>query len=142
MKYTNLIINGDIVKVDQLISDNKILKPITILVSLPVAIVGLSILTSAVPAALLIDGTRYVKYRYYMYMKNYKKYRYYDHVFTSLGYREKQKSKMLLAFETLPNYFRQRATPKYFLRKGSYHLVYIRENIQKDFYNLTKFRFK
>ena len=141
MKYTNLIINGDIVKVDQLISDNKILKPITILVSLPVAIVGLSILTSAVPAALIIDGTRYVKYRYNMYMKNYKRYRYYDRVFTSLGYSHQQKSKMLLAFETLPDRFRQKTNTKYILRKGSYHLVYIRENIQKDFYNLAN-RFK
>ena len=130
MKYTNYIINGNIIHIDEMISDNKALRPITIMAALPVAILGVPILASSIPMALFADGTRYVRYRYYQYMKNYRRFRYYDSVFTSLGYRDKQKSKMQLAFDALP-YNRIKSTPRYMLKKNSYQLVYIRENIQE-----------
>jgi len=73
MKYTNYIINGNLINVDQLISDKKILKEISILISLPVAITGLAVFTSIVPLTVVIDGARALKYEYYQLQKKYKK---------------------------------------------------------------------
>ena len=55
MKYTNLIINGD-VNIESLVSNKKYLRPATIMMTIPVAIFGLALL----PAAGM-DLGRYIK---------------------------------------------------------------------------------
>lgn len=57
MKYTNYIINGDVINAKTLESMPKIFLP----VSLAVAILGVVLLAGAIPATLTIDGVRSLK---------------------------------------------------------------------------------
>lgn len=68
MKYTNYIINGNF-NIDSILSDKIIIRQITILVALPVAFTGIVILTSILPIAVFVDSNRYVRMKYYQYLK-------------------------------------------------------------------------
>lgn len=70
MKYTNHIINGEIVDINTIISDKKYFKELTILMGIPVAITGVVILTLAIPFSITFDTCRSLKY---FYLKNNRK---------------------------------------------------------------------
>jgi hypothetical protein len=98
MKYTNYILGGDIINIDQLISEKPILKQLSILLTIPVVILGLVVLASAIPATVAMDGFRDLKMRYYMYMKSYRRYNYYEQALSSLSLdrRNKETIKIML----------------------------------------------
>ena len=70
MKYTHQIINGN-VNIEGLLSNNKYLRPATILLALQVAIVGLILLVGALPFAVLLDGGRILKLTLHRQIRNY-----------------------------------------------------------------------
>lgn len=84
MKYTNYIINGNIVDIDQLISTKPGWKQVSILVSIPVAIMGLSFFTGALPFAISLDGVRILKLKYILYMRNYRRDKYFIRILSPL----------------------------------------------------------
>lgn len=98
MKYTNYIIGGDMINIDQMISEKPVWRQISILFCIPVAILGLAVLSGAVPMAVAIDGFRALKMRYYMYMRSYRRYHYYEQAFSSLSLdrRNKETIKLML----------------------------------------------
>lgn len=68
MRYTNYIINGDF-NIDSIISKKVGIRQITILMSIPVALTGVVILTGILPFAIIADGERYTRLKYYQYLK-------------------------------------------------------------------------
>ena len=136
MKYTNYILSGDVINIEQLISEKPVWKQLTILGLLPVAVFGVAFFTSAIPFTVIIDGYRSLKMRYYVYMKKYRRYKYYEEAFTSLAIPRSNKEnlkailtkgrEMLMnsstGFEELSQLpFKIRL--EYMLMKGSYVLV-------------------
>lgn len=92
MKYTNYILKGNVIDLDQIISEKPGWKQVTILLSLPVAAMALVFISASIPMALTADGYRTLKMRYYLYMKQYKRDRYYTEVFSSLTLQPKYKT--------------------------------------------------
>ena len=70
MKYTHQIINGT-VNIDGLLSNNKYLRPASILLAIQVAVVGLVLLAGALPFAVLLDGGRILKLTLHRQIRNY-----------------------------------------------------------------------
>lgn len=62
LKYTNYIINGDFIHIEDVISKEKYYKEVTIIVMIPVAIAGLAFFTSVLPFAATIDTSRILRY--------------------------------------------------------------------------------
>ena len=85
----NLIINCN-VDVDGIISERRVLKPLTILIAITVSIAGVIILTGALPLAGVIDSGRYVKLQYYHYAKVQRHKRYFEEVLISLSISKKE----------------------------------------------------
>jgi len=134
MKYTNYIINGNLINVDQLISDKKILKEISILISLPVAITGLAVFTSIIPLTAVIDGARALKYEYYQLQKKYKKYKYYENVFTSLSIDVDTRIRMYLALQDISHYHERlnmnyQLSPRFVFLKSLNNIKQVREKL-------------
>ncbi|HOG74197.1 MAG TPA: hypothetical protein PLP47_04655 [Methanofastidiosum sp.] len=98
MKYTNYIIKGNVVDLEQLIPEKPFAKQLVILGLLPVAFMGVLFIGGTIPGALLIDGYRSIKMRYYLYMKRYRIYKYYDEAFSSLSIsvHSKERIKLIL----------------------------------------------
>ena len=65
MKYTNYIINGKTVNINSIISNKKYIRHFTVVVAIPVAFTGICVLSGLLPFAVMIDGARYVKLKYY-----------------------------------------------------------------------------
>lgn len=61
LKYTDYLINGEIMNMDSIQTDNKYFKFPVILISIPVAIFGVMMLSGSIPVAFTIDGLRNVK---------------------------------------------------------------------------------
>lgn len=74
MKYTKYVIDGEFFDMSILETDRKLLKIPAVLVSIPVATLGLALLTSILPATVAIDETRRLKYNIIKYKRrnNYK----------------------------------------------------------------------
>lgn len=68
MKYTNSIINGDF-NIDGVLSDKVGLRQASVLLAIPVAMAGVAILSGILPFAVMADGGRYARLRYYQYLK-------------------------------------------------------------------------
>lgn len=134
MKYTNYLVNKEFINVDQLISKNKILKPVTVLIAITVAIFALTVVTGAIPAAMAADSTRFVRYQYWIFAKKYRKYRYYDYVFDSLSVPSPAKVKMYYALKDISYYDTVMSkklilTPELLLHKSVNNLNYIRKKL-------------
>jgi hypothetical protein len=84
MKYTNYLINGNFVNIDQL-TKNKYLRPVTIPVGIAVAFTGLIFLSGAIPLTVIVDGGRSLKYEFYRLVRKYYTHRYYENLFSSLS---------------------------------------------------------
>jgi len=98
MKYTNYILHGDVINIEQLISEKPVWKQLTIMGLLPVAIFGVVFFTGTLPFTVMIDGYRYLKMRYYVYMKKYRRYKYYEEAFTSLAIPRSNKETLKILF--------------------------------------------
>ena len=70
MKYTNYLINGKIVDIDSLQTNNRLLKYPIRFVSIPVAIVAIVTIGSAIPIAVVADGVRNLKCMALHYKRN------------------------------------------------------------------------
>ena len=92
MKYTNYIINGNIIHVEQFIPDKIIFRQIIILCLIVISIFGILFLLSLVPISLLMDWLRIMKIKYYINLKKYKRYRYYNDVLHSLNIQNDNKT--------------------------------------------------
>jgi len=68
VKYTNSIINGDF-NIDGVLSDKVGLRQASVLLAIPVAMAGVAILSGILPFAVMADGGRYARLRYYQYLK-------------------------------------------------------------------------
>jgi len=62
LKYTNYLINGEVLNMDNIQTNNKYFKLPVILISIPVAIFGLMLIGGTIPMAISIDGVRAIKY--------------------------------------------------------------------------------
>lgn len=98
MKYTNLIINGNI-DVEGIVSDKIVLKPFTIIIAITVSVVGVIILAGALPIAGVADGGRYMKLQYYHYAKVQRHKRYIEEVLISLSVLKKEMKSYILQLE-------------------------------------------
>lgn len=112
MKYTNYIINGNILDLDQLIAEKPGWKQLSIVASLPVAFMGLGFISATIPFTVMIDGYRSLKMRYYIYLKKYKRDKYYSEVFSSLDISQRYGNNL-----------------KIILQKG-YNEIFMNSNIQ------------
>jgi len=65
MKYFNYLMNANIINTDQLISQKKIFKPITMPLAVVVTITGVALISSIMPIAFTYDMYRSLKYQYY-----------------------------------------------------------------------------
>jgi len=83
MKYTNEILNGD-VNIQGLISNKKYLKPATVILTLPVAILGFVLFVLAFLPAAGMDLGRYVKLEYFRQVKIYHRVNYITKAVASL----------------------------------------------------------
>lgn len=83
MKYTNQVINGQ-VNIKGLVSNNRYLRPATIVMTLPVAIFGLVIFALALIPASGMDLGRYVKLEYLRQVKIYHRVNYINEITKSL----------------------------------------------------------
>lgn len=143
MKYTNYIIKGDIINVEQCISQKPGFKQISILILIPVVFMALIFFSSMIPFTLAIDGYRSLKMDYYIYMKKYKEHKYYLDVLRTFDLSNNNlkillnKGKSILmnpdvkfenTYSTVP--FRLRL--QYFLTTGSYLLVDKRIEMQNQ----------
>lgn len=72
MKYTNYLINGNVVDVDSLQTNNRLLKYPVRFVSIPIIFVGIIVIGGAIPIAIMADGVRNVKCRAIHYKRNHK----------------------------------------------------------------------
>jgi hypothetical protein len=72
MKYTNYLINGNIVDIDSIQTNNRILKYPIRFVSIPVVIVAIITIGGAIPIAVMADGYRNAKCRVIHYKRNHK----------------------------------------------------------------------
>jgi hypothetical protein len=63
-KYTDYIVNGNIVDVNSLMSDNKYMKIVTIPLASTVAIAGVVIFACLIPMTISVDSARQVKFQY------------------------------------------------------------------------------
>ena len=98
MNYTHYILKKQPVNPSILISDRKVLHEMTVLVSLPVAAVGMLIIAGLVPGAWLIDLTRLVKLRRYQWQAKKRRQKYVRCVLKSLGHEyNKEIAGLLLA---------------------------------------------
>ena len=95
MKYTNLVINGNI-DIEGIVSEKRVLKPFMILIAITVSITGIIILTGALPFAGVIDSGRYIKLQYYHYAKIQRHKRYFEEVLVSLSRSKKEVNKYFL----------------------------------------------
>jgi hypothetical protein len=68
MKYLNSIINNK-VDIESMVSQKKGFKEVTILAAIPVAILGIVVLTSMIPPAAIIDTGRFAKTKYYQFIR-------------------------------------------------------------------------
>ncbi len=63
-KYTDYIINGDVIDINSLISENKYIKIISIPIASTVAIAGIVIFSCLIPMTISVDSARQVKFYY------------------------------------------------------------------------------
>jgi hypothetical protein len=134
MKYTNYIINGKPVDIEQIISNKKVLREISILAALPVAITGLAIFASIIPLTVVIDGARALKYEYYQLQKKYKRYRYYENVFTSLSIDVDTRVRMYLALHDISHYDKRlkmnyQLSPRFIFLKGLNNIKQVQQKL-------------
>jgi len=87
MNYTSYILSKQPVNPSLLISDRIVLHEVTVLASLPVAIVGMLVVAGLVPGAWLIDLTRLAKLRRYQYLAKKRRQAYVRCVLLSLNHR-------------------------------------------------------
>jgi len=85
MNYTAYILSKQPVNPSLLISDRKVLHEVTVLASLPVAVVGLFFVAGLVPGAYLIDLTRLIKLRRYQWIAKKRRLTYISAVLRSLN---------------------------------------------------------
>jgi hypothetical protein len=70
-KYTNYIVNGNIVDINSLISTNKYMRVITIPIASTVAVAGIAAFACLIPMTITVDSARYVKFHYIMTKRKY-----------------------------------------------------------------------
>jgi hypothetical protein len=73
MKYTNLIINGNIIDIESLIPQNKIQKTITLPIIITIAMCGVFVLIGFLPITIAIDETRHIKSQFIKMKRKYDK---------------------------------------------------------------------
>lgn len=100
MKYTNYLINGNFIDVDQ-ITRNKYLRPITIPTGIVIAFTGIILISGAIPLAVVVDMGRSTKFAYYKLIKKYYLHKYYDNIFNSLSVRHTSKVKMQIGMKNI-----------------------------------------
>lgn len=61
MKYTNYLINGDVVNMESIQTNNRYFKLPMELISIPVAFIGVIIISGMIPMAFMLDGVRNIK---------------------------------------------------------------------------------
>ena len=93
MKYTNYILNGDF-NIDSMLSDKVGIRQATILLSIPVAFAGVAVLTGALPFAVLADGERYARLRYYRYLKARRKEQHIERLLKSFSLNKQQQNNL------------------------------------------------
>jgi len=134
MKYTNYIINGNPVDIEQMILDKRGLKQLSILIALPVAITGLVIFTGAIPFAVFIDSIRALKYEYYQLQKKYKKYKHYENIFSSLSIDVDTRIRMYLALHDISHYDKRlkmnyQLSPRFIFLKGLNNIKQVQQKL-------------
>ena len=63
-KYTDYIVNGNIVDVNSLVSENKYMRIVTIPLASTVAIAGVAIFACLIPMTITVDSARHVMFHY------------------------------------------------------------------------------
>lgn len=96
MKYTNYILHGNFIHLEQFISPKPIAKQFTILFLILVAFLGIFALLCMIPLTLTGDVFRLLKMQYHIYMQKYKMYKYYDEALGSLNLVYKENLMVLL----------------------------------------------
>lgn len=86
MKYTNYILRGKPIRPETFISDKRGLREVTTLMVLPASVVGGVFLCGMLPAAVMMDAGRTIKYNYYVKQKELRRLRYVKSVLRSLGH--------------------------------------------------------
>jgi hypothetical protein len=94
MKYINRIVNGN-VNIDSMVINKPILRQLTILLSLPVAVFGLISLGGMLPIAGVVDSTRYARLQYYRYTKVQRKQSYVNNILASMDIPVKGRRNMI-----------------------------------------------
>jgi hypothetical protein len=85
MNYTNYILNGRPLQPESFISEGRF-RVVSIVVVIVPSLVGVVVISGMIPVALMIDGGRLIKLRYYQYMKAQRRERYLKSVMVSLGH--------------------------------------------------------
>jgi hypothetical protein len=73
MNYTNYILSGNSININSLISKKRYLKPITITIAIPVAIVGFLAFSGILPATYIIDRVKEGEIKYLKVIRKYKR---------------------------------------------------------------------
>jgi hypothetical protein len=90
MNYTNYILRGHPLQPERAISDKRGWREVTTALVLPASIVGVLFLCGVLPAAVVIDGGRYLKLHYILFKKQQRKVKYYKSVLVSLGHNKNE----------------------------------------------------
>jgi hypothetical protein len=105
MKYTNYILNGNIVDIEGIIPKKRIFRQLTVLCLIPIAFFGIGVFSLMIPFTLLIDGYRSLKMQRYIYLKKYKEYTYYTEVFSELNATSIEKERLRFFLTSGKQYF-------------------------------------
>lgn len=86
MKHTSYILNSHPVRPEQIISDRPVLKQITIIIAVVIAVLGLFFEAGLLVAAWIMDAERLVRLKFILHQREERKKRYVRHVLVSLGH--------------------------------------------------------
>ena len=95
MKHLNYIIKGSPLQPDNLISEKKYIRQVTVLAVLPASVVGVVVLAGFIPAAGLMDLQRLIKLRYLLWSREERRKNYAKAVLLSLD-RPTTKSNVMM----------------------------------------------
>ena len=73
MNYTNYIISGKVININSIISNKKYFKQATIVVAIPVAIVGFLVFLGILPATYIIDRVKEGEIKYLKIIRKYRR---------------------------------------------------------------------
>jgi hypothetical protein len=85
----NYILNGRPLQPESFISEGRF-RVVTIVVVLVPSLVGVVFISGMIPVALMIDGGRLIKLRYYQRQKAQRRRQYYKNVMLSLGHNKNE----------------------------------------------------